>query len=421
MYKSKKITFIQHVAYCISIIFFMIVVAGCTMYNLHKAIEKDDFEAAKLYIEEKNTTMCSSVLVKGLTPLSYTAYYDRPEITELLIKKGVDINKKSRGGWTPLAKASEIGNFEVVKLLVENGAKIDKGNNDFETPLLLAIENDNFEVVKFLVENGAKIDAKNIDGWTPIVKASKYGHFEVVKLLVENGADVNTLMEEGGWTPLLLAADGGYPEIVKLLVENGANIDAKRYDGWTPLIYAAYEGHTEIVKLLIDKGANINAKKVSQSAIYIAAKNDRTKIVRYLLEAEADTRIIPQDAHDFYSAATISNIMGLLYEENEDSSKAIESYQVAAKRFEKASEEYKIMAKNYRLKAVGKSIARLVVTAGEFAYAEKHDYQRQLFVDRPIFYWDNPDLTIIAKQCDKRVEICKQLADSCKNSANSLL
>ncbi len=134
MYKSKKITFIQHVAYCISIIFFMIVVSGCTIYSLHKAIEIDDFEAAKLYIEKKNKTMCSFGFFQGLTPLFYTAYSDRPEITELLIKKGVDINKKSKGGWTPLAKASENDNFEVVKLLVENGANIDKSNNDFETP-----------------------------------------------------------------------------------------------------------------------------------------------------------------------------------------------------------------------------------------------------------------------------------------------
>jgi len=188
----------------------------------------------------------------------------------------------------------------------------------------------------------------------------------------------------------------------------------------TPIFIAAYEGHTEIVKLLIDKGANINAKKVSQSAIYIAAKNDRTKIVRYLLEAEADTRIILQDGHDFYSAATISNIMALLYEENEDCSKAIESYQVAATRFEKASEEYKIMAKNYRLKAVGKSIVALVAIAGEASLTKKYGYQMYpgLYSD---FDWSTRDLATLEEQCDKRVEICKQLANNCRNSANSLL
>lgn len=239
-------------------------------------------------------------------------------------------------------------------------------------------------------------------------------------MLIKKGVDINK-KSKGGWTPLAKASEIGNFEVVKFLVENGANIDAQKIGGWTPIVFAANEGHTEIVKLLIDKGANINAKKVSQSAIYIAAKNDRTKIIRYLLEAEADTRIILQDAHDFYSAATISNIMALLYEENEDSSKAIESYQVAATRFEKASEEYKIMAKNYRLKYVGQSIIGLALMVGEISHANKYGYQTSSGLYYSGFDWNTSDLGTLAEQCDKRVEICKQLANNCRNSANSLL
>ena len=55
---------------------------------------------------------------------SYANNYGLEKIARLLIRKGADVNAKSRDGSTVLYEAIKIGNDQVVQLLIEKGANI---------------------------------------------------------------------------------------------------------------------------------------------------------------------------------------------------------------------------------------------------------------------------------------------------------
>nr|MBC8472833.1 ankyrin repeat domain-containing protein [Planctomycetota bacterium] len=55
--------------------------------------------------------------------IHWAAYHDRPEIVELLITKGADVNAKTSLGQTPLELAKPRRNTKTIKLLQKYGAK----------------------------------------------------------------------------------------------------------------------------------------------------------------------------------------------------------------------------------------------------------------------------------------------------------
>lgn len=59
--------------------------------------------------------------------------------------------------------------------------------------------------------------------------------------------------------------------------------------GRTPLIEAAIHGKIECVKVLIEAGASVNLfNKYQNTALHVAAQNNRANVVTLLLENRAD-------------------------------------------------------------------------------------------------------------------------------------
>ena len=197
-------TSIRYAIFFISIIYFAVLIGGCSS-AFEKAVREGDLEATKQLIEKEN---------------------------------GVDINTEKIGSQSAILVAARKGHIDIVKLLLENGADVNAKSSDSLTWF---------------------------SGWTPLISACENGHFETAKLLIENGADVNA-SSKSGWTALMSAARGGYFNIVELLVENGADVNAINEIGWTPVRVAAYYGYAkrygygeneEIVKFLVKNGADI--------------------------------------------------------------------------------------------------------------------------------------------------------------------
>jgi hypothetical protein len=87
---------------------------------------------------------------------------------------------------------------------------------------------------------------------------------------------------------IIAAKDGDLPAVQNLLT-NDALVNAKNY-GATALWMAAEEGHTEIVRLLLERGADANTKEDISgfTALMSASVNGHTEIVALLLEKGAD-------------------------------------------------------------------------------------------------------------------------------------
>ena len=74
----------------------------------------------------------------------------KPEVVELLLDSGANVNMKNYLGWTALMMASDYGYKEVVKLLIDNNADISKKNSAGKTALTLAKENRHNDIVEIL-------------------------------------------------------------------------------------------------------------------------------------------------------------------------------------------------------------------------------------------------------------------------------
>ncbi|HJP90594.1 MAG TPA: ankyrin repeat domain-containing protein [Pyrinomonadaceae bacterium] len=110
--------------------------------------------------------------------------------------------------------------------------------------------------------------------------AAEKDHVEIARLLLDAGADIEAKTSWGD-TPLKWAATLGNSKVADLLLSRGA----RGFD----LIIAAALGKLEDVKTMI--GSDPDPSAVS-NALYSAARNGHTEVVRYLLEhgAAVDTR-----------------------------------------------------------------------------------------------------------------------------------
>lgn len=97
-------------------------------------------------------------------------------------------------------------------------------------------------------------------------------------------------------------------EKVQALVEGGAPADTLIDYGEhkiTPLMKAAWEGDAEIVAFLLEKGAKVNAQATDtkETALHNAISGGHTDVVKLLLEAKADVKLLNTYGFDPFTSA----------------------------------------------------------------------------------------------------------------------
>ena len=78
-------------------------------------------------VEEDGSRVDEAGGDRGATPLYMACLFGHLEIAQLLVEKGVDVDKAMNDGTTPLYFACMFGHLEVVRLLVGKGADMDGG------------------------------------------------------------------------------------------------------------------------------------------------------------------------------------------------------------------------------------------------------------------------------------------------------
>lgn len=145
-----------------------------------------------------------------------------PDICEILIAHGAEIDSQDTNGATPLHWAATVGNKMILELLIRYGANVNALDVSNKTPLFEAARLHQLEVVNFLLSCGAEVNLTDNQGWTPLLRAfQKSGGDEIIKALVFHGADVNVLGSRRE-SPLHLAVAQNNIEIVKFLLEHDA-------------------------------------------------------------------------------------------------------------------------------------------------------------------------------------------------------
>ena len=255
---------------------------------LHLVARAGNVEAAKLLLRA-GAQVDPKESFGGQTPLMWAVARRHPQMVELLVSEGANVNSRSavrdylrvataesrakqldRGGFTPLMYAARENCGACADILLKHKADVDLPDPSGMGPMVIAMLNSNWDIAKQLIDAGADVNEWDIFGQAPLHVAianmnsrgnnnpldrdhpNKVSGRDIVKLLLDKGANPNQqtyyraagLRSFGGGgtgrgtTPFLAACAAGDIEIVKLLLAHGANPKLATSDGQGPIILA---------------------------------------------------------------------------------------------------------------------------------------------------------------------------------------
>jgi len=196
---------------------------------------------------EANRGLATARDANGASAFLLAIYYGEPEIAELLLASGIELD---------IFEAAAFGDARrAAALLDADPALVNAYAPDGFHPLGLASFFGHPDAARLLLDSGADVEAPATNGTEvrPLHSASANRDaalaLEVARLLLEHGADPN-VPQRAGWRPLHQAAAHGNRALMELLLEHGADPDATNDDGLTAADMARTNGYMEVVALL---------------------------------------------------------------------------------------------------------------------------------------------------------------------------
>ncbi len=312
---------------------------------LHLVARSGNVEAAKLLLKA-GAKVDAVEQFGGQTPLMWAAARRHPQMVELLLSKGANVNARSavrdyqrvataesraaprdRGGFTPLMYAARDNCGECVEVLLKHKADVNLADPSFVVPLSIAMMNDNWDIAKRLVEAGADVNQWDMNGSSPLLvaidnidgtgsrnpldqdKPNKASSRELIKMLLDRGANPNQQLYWGAsfggsadrdMTPFLAACATGDIELVKLLLAHGANPKLATADGRGPIIMAI-SGSRGRNPFAFPGGARGGAPRGGGAAegppgggkgAGAPRANPQVELIRLLADAGADVKLV---------------------------------------------------------------------------------------------------------------------------------
>ncbi|HEY6304883.1 MAG TPA: ankyrin repeat domain-containing protein [Candidatus Angelobacter sp.] len=194
-------------------------------------------------------------------------------VGELLAADPALVNAKGEYDKTPLHWAAEKNHLQLAEVLVRASADINAETTWGSTPLQWAANMGSREVAELLLEHGAR---PQLNMWA----AAGLGMLDVVQSFWDSSSS-RTLKPNAGQTRTRRTPDGGWgrmppPESYAELVSEAFYI-------------AARNGRLDVAKFLLAKGADINCKGFfGAPGLHWAAVNGHKEMVEFLIDNGAD-------------------------------------------------------------------------------------------------------------------------------------
>ena len=153
----------------------------------------------------------------GETLMSRTVCEGHKATFDLLVSRGARIDTVDAYGFGLLHQAAGGGQPELAEILIQRGLDVNARTTTSQgTPLIDAARNNHPAVMEILVRHGADIEARDVDLVTPLIIAAKAGKFEAAEWLVRHGADINA-QDDSEKTALDWARVNNHAMVVELL------------------------------------------------------------------------------------------------------------------------------------------------------------------------------------------------------------
>jgi len=271
----------------------------------------------------------------GLTPLFYALHNGNPEITDLLLAHGANVDVKDPRGIDLICDVASGGNFELFKKVAGKGLDIHKRYKleDEYTGTLLhaAIRGDNVKIAEYLLDNGLDIEGRDSNGYSALFLAATFDNPEMAKFLVGKGAyiyacsyyknefDIDTWRESGvvidylrevakeksslpkeglpSWRSFISGSPAYHFDVdikgLEAFIAGGGSVTGKDEFGNTLLHYVAGAVEAEksdiLIRLVEDFGFDVNVVNVyGETPLHNAAHYDMVENVRNLLAYGGD-------------------------------------------------------------------------------------------------------------------------------------
>ena len=205
--------------------------------SLYHATEQPDLEGLKLLLAH-------GARVTGSNAIKHILDWESPEGLRLLLEAGGDPNETNPQGDTALHWAVRRNRSpEIVEMLLNHGADIDAVRRDGRTAYALAMVSDQPAVAALLAARGADTRLAAIDA----VVAGQGGEVPRESALSKENARLLTHLTESG-----------HVAGVEALLRAGVPVDARGDGGITALHYACWRGNASMIKLLLAYGAPLD-------------------------------------------------------------------------------------------------------------------------------------------------------------------
>ena len=184
--------------------------------KMASAIESGKMEKLRRLLAERSCEI--DALIDGRQPALHLAMQEeQPDIVNVLLNHGADINSTGYHNWTPLHIAASIGHLALTQLCLARGANVAALTDTAQTPLHKACSSKNVLVVKALLAAGADREAKNQRGMRAIHIAAHQNNLDMVRLLVQDYGVSVLVVDNFGETAADWAARSGHLDLVQFL------------------------------------------------------------------------------------------------------------------------------------------------------------------------------------------------------------
>lgn len=261
--------------------------AGVDGFIKH-ALRKDQLQAAckrAAYFTGNKELLSMMSIIKdsedenGNKPLHYAVYGNQPQMINVLLSSGANIDAINKNHHTALQFAVKLGFVDCVRELLKHHTAPNPNIQDDSdnTALHVAIAKRNIAIMNELVTL-TKVDftITNKYGLNSLHVAALKGNALAVEMILSRKCElVNVKQQAEGYAALHFAALSGHYSVVKMLLKQEACIvDLEDIYEATPLLLAAREGHADIVELLLLAGAQINkADRQGNTALHMSMMN----------------------------------------------------------------------------------------------------------------------------------------------------